>query len=276
MNTLNRVNMKNRIAALFLLFLFLLSASVFPTVTANAEKRIDFHGIDITDYDSIDVYRMKIPLNKIGKLNLPYGDSAVVGGLVKMFKRVEATMIVTFIFPEITVTDENTGEESTVFITGHTRCVLPSAISFNIFNPSSVVEFAEDELILSLTNNYYKYFESVNADFSKVQISIGQNGKSAPVYTGNWCTENVFEVSGIEIYSVGVPPAVFDPESPDFDIDEGNTGSNLEPEPKPEEASSKGCGFDWDNFLKLPNWVLYTLFGLGVLFVVLVMFKLFT
>ena len=180
--------------------------------------------------------------------------------------------MLTFIFPEIKATDANTGEEDNIFITGRVRCILPASVAFNIFSPSGAVEFAQSELVLSLSNNYYKYLESINADFSKVKISIGYDGKSAPLCTGLWCTQDTFTINGISIYSEGVPPSVFDPESPDFDIDEGNTGSNLMPEPKP-EVSDKGCGFD---FLKLPNWVLYTLFGLAVLFVVLVLFKLFT
>ncbi len=246
-----------------------LSCAVAAPIFAAYAKSIDFHGIDITDYDSIDVYRMKIPLGNISKAYCLSGSGTGIG--TKAFKGVDLDVLITFWFPNITVKDEVSGKDYNIFVTGRTRMHFPSNFAM-IFGGK--VKFLESEITLSLSNNYYKYLEKINADFSKVQISVGNEGNSV-LLSADSSGANTFEMEGIEIYSVGVPPSVFDPDDPDFDIDEGNTGTNLAPEIKPTIVTDKATF--WDRLVEfwkaMPKWAKALVIVPLVLLVIGLIFK---
>ncbi len=272
MNTIAK-NRKSKYVFTVFLTVLLMFSCMFPSASTAkaASSRIDFHGIDITDYESIDVYRMKIPLGQISKAYLGNTDYGAIDGS-KLFNKVETEVLIMFTFPNIQVKDEVSGDSGVIYISGRTKVVIPSGIS--TIGVSAKITFSESELIFSLSNNYYKYLKKINADFSKVQISIGQNGVMGQLHPGYWCTTSTFDMQGIEIYSVGAPPSVFDPDDPDFDIDEGNTGSNISPVPTPDVVKESF----WDKvaaFWKaLPTWMKVFIIAIPCLIVFGIVIKL--
>jgi len=106
--------------------------------------------------------------------------------------------------------------------------------------------------VISLSNNYWQMLRHLTPqDFNNatIELIVGRImyplRSSQPVWNINLREDHYrFNIPNVRTGVVSRPPSVVDPNDPNFDVDEGNTGTNTNPNP-PEsgEYAERGNAF---------------------------------
>jgi hypothetical protein len=249
---------RNRGAAVLLSCFMLMFGIVCSMPNATKANAFDFHGIELLEDATIKTYYMKLSLTSLTtkKIRISYAPAQIITGLCSQDSRVIKEVSFIFTFNNLLYSDETNSAPRPIAIMANIKGVsLPPINGFKeLFNKNwQSIVFTEDKVI-GLTNNYYKWItQKSSKDFSNVTVSIGYNGNWAslgfdegvPFVNLDW-TVNIHNVVFGE---TDVPADHFDPDSPNFDIDEGNTGDNTVPPPQEGDVVSNNDSI-LDKFLE--------------------------
>lgn len=196
------------IGVLMFFILSVLSASIYK---ANA---LDFHGIDVSNLESITGYYMSINFNgEIGKQSIDKQADNALFYDCNLWTRttLEASYIVEF--PNIKFED---GKHLTYFAT------LTAEYPARMYFGTKVV--FKTNVDVNLSNNVYKYLQKLEkekrADYSNILLTVYKDSKSTQIKlpTANKIAETV------KLYTSENDISKIDPDSDNFDINFGNTG----------------------------------------------------
>jgi len=254
-------------------------SSYVPIQSSN--NSVWFHGIDISGRSGIDMYYLRLPLAELNSKDLFYhlGSDApdlVRSNIQRSSVEVEYTFLFGIEFRNLRIRCTTTGLYSTIFITFHARVRFArnrfwdwthSSRQFSFINPTG-----RDAFYISLSNNYYQYLRRRPlSDFRGANIMFLYFGTRNLLYnvhhSPSWHmfqgvpSMQSFDIPNITFHTRHAPPGEFDPDSPDFNLDAGNTGTNtVPPGDRDEIPRGGGSRSPWDSLLRL----LSGLFGIDV------------
>ena len=257
----------------FVLGVTLGAAPPRPAVNQNGTGGGDvwFHGINLTHFGitQLTFFRLEVPLREIreetrhafnGNLSQQLNDlnfEFFREGLSNL--TLDVTLIIRF--PNLIISSR---PNETVFVTTSARIRLQPHSWTNNLNPLRISYAREFEFLtnpsISLSNNFYAYLSRMdNPDFSGAYITVqhtvndrrGQHLVRHDVRQtalSNDLRHHRYDIPNIRLRQITLDASVVDPNSPNFNIDEGNTGTNLFP-PALEGGGVGGGGFGMSGIL---------------------------
>lgn len=243
-------------AGIIILALTVLICGLATVTTALAW---DFHGIDMTDQQSVDLYFMDIDFEVDSIYTVPSTPNLPSPGV---WSRENERVSLMFTFPNLEYTDKTTGEVSVVYVVTQAILNCPEGASL-WWTFDARYDFTDKHFAISLSNNYYKYLESLpEAIFQMAvkdfQITMLYNNSGYAMYDVPW---GVYKHNAnISLRCEAADPGVFNPEDENFELNAGNTGDNTTPPPATDDRDNEGFDFiKWlADFLEQPVSVVKT------------------
>ena len=269
------------ILPVLLLFVLAVGMGAAPASAANVPagsqtsyegNRIYFHGIRVDHLDYLEFYRLHLPLSQIAGDRFIMGDFAngnvnanTLRALTVSRSTRDVEILVRIGFSSQRV--RSTFGNRDIFFMVNTMVRLPQRPSGIMFgNNWRNMTFLEAPVI-SLSNNYWQRLRHFTPqDFGRATIELIVGNRMYPLASNisfwAWNDNNyTFNVPRVETGVVHRPPSVVDPNDPDFDEDEGNTGTNVTPPDQPPPIAGDGGGNGFTRMLT----IIATFFGISLL-----------
>jgi len=224
-----------------------MAAAAAPALPDSPEEEISgaiwLHGIRVDHLPYLEVYRLHIPLarkqssvSRIRFHNASHfqGETASRGEITLRDQLIGGSrsvqeMLVMIRFESDQVRNALGGRAMVLLV--RTNINLPQRRSSHtwVITAEQLRLYFLQDLDITLSNNMWQRLRHLpESAFLNATATIMVNQRAYPLYVsgGNGFR---FDIPGVRVGTTQVPPSHFDPDSPDFDLDEGNTGTNVAP-----------------------------------------------